>query len=69
MTKKLNKKEKIPMYVVRSVGLVNWLCQRGYTLLKAEDSESNAKYKVFMFEDSEPLRKCVAEYLSTRKKV
>lgn len=63
------RKEKMPMYVVRSVGLVNWLCRRGYTLLKAEDSNDNSKYKVFMFEDSEPLRQCVAEYLSTRKKV
>lgn len=57
------------MYVVRSVGLVNWLCRRGYTLLKAEDSKDNSKYKVFMFEDSEPLRQCVAEYLLMRKKV
>lgn len=63
------RKEKMPMYVVRSVGLINWLCRRGYTLLKAEDSKDNSKYKVFMFEDSEPLRQCVAEYLSTRKKV
>lgn len=57
------------MYVVRSVGLVNWLCQRGYRLLKAEDSKDDPIYKVFMFEDSEPLRRCVASYLSTRKKV
>lgn len=57
------------MYVVRSVALVNWLCQRGYTLLKAEDSKMDSKYKVFMFEDSEQLRQCVADFLSTRKKV
>lgn len=57
------------MYVVRSVALVNWLCQRGYTLLKAEDSKTNPLYKVFMFEDSEPLRQCVEDYLSARKKV
>lgn len=57
------------MYVVRSVALVNWLCQRGYTLLKAEDSKADARFKVFMFEDSEPLRQCVADYLSIRKKV
>ena len=69
VTRKLNKKEKIPMYVVRSVALVNWLCQRGFTLLKAEDSKADPLYKVFMFEDSEPLRQCVADYLSIRKKV
>lgn len=57
------------MYVVRSVDLVNWLCQRGYKLLKAEDSKDDPIYKVFMFEDSEPLRQCVAEWLSYRKKV
>ena len=57
------------MYIVRSIDLVNWLCQRGYRLLKAEDSMGNPKYKVFLFEDSEPLQKCVAEWMSNRKKV
>lgn len=57
------------MYIVRSVALVNWLCQRGYILLKAEDSKDDPKYKVFMFEDSEPLRHCVEEWLLCRKKV
>lgn len=66
---KQNKKERIPMYIVRSVDLVNWLCQRGYRLLKAEDSKDNPQYKVFMFEDYERLRRCVAEWLSKRKMV
>ena len=44
------------MYIVRSIDLVNWLCQRGYRLLKAEDSKDNPVYKVFMFEDSDPLQ-------------
>lgn len=57
------------MYVVRSISLVNWLCQRGYKLLKAEDSKEDSKYKVFMFEDSEEIRSSVATYLSERKKV
>lgn len=65
--KKLN--NTIPMYVVRSIDLVNYLCQRGFKLLKAEDSKENPHYKVFMFEDSEPLRDNVATYLSNRKKV
>lgn len=57
------------MYVVRSIDLVNYLCQRGFKLLKAEDSKDNPQYKVFMFEDSENLRSNVATYLSNRKKV
>lgn len=57
------------MYVVRSIDLVNYLCQRGFKLLKAEDSKENPHYKVFMFQDSEPLRENVATYLSNRKKV
>lgn len=69
ITQEQDRKEKVPMYIVRSVGLVNWLCQKGYILLKAEDSKSNPRYKVFMFEDSEMLRQCVAEWLSYRKKV
>lgn len=66
---KLNNSKTIPMYVVRSISLVNWLCQRGYKLLKAEDSKEDSKYKVFMFEDSEEIRSSVATYLSERKKV
>jgi hypothetical protein len=57
------------MYIVRSISLVNYLCQRGFKLLKAEDSNDNAKYKVFMFEDCPEIRDTVAIYLSNRKKV
>lgn len=68
-TRKQNKKERMPMYIVRSIDLVNWLCQRGYRLLKAEDSKDNPVYKVFMFEDSDPLQRSVAEWMSYRKRV
>jgi hypothetical protein len=57
------------MYIVRSIELVNYLCQRGFKLLKAEDSKDNARYKVFMFEDCPEIRDTVAAYLSNRKKV
>jgi hypothetical protein len=57
------------MYIVRSISLVNYLCQRGFRLLKAEDSNGDAKYKVFMFEDCPEIRDTVAAYLSIRKRV
>lgn len=57
------------MYIVRSIKLVNYLCQRGFTLLKAEDSKEDSRYKVFMYEDSPEIRDAVAAYLSIRKRV
>ena len=42
---------KTPMYIVRSLNMTNWLCNNGFKILKVEDSEKDAKYKVFLFED------------------
>lgn len=55
------------MYIVRSLALTNWLCGKGYKILKADDSEKDAKFKVFLFADSEELRNSVDNYLSNKK--
>lgn len=55
--------EKTEMYIVRSLELANWLCNRGYKMLKVEDSEKNPKFKVFLFEDTKQIRNSVSEYL------
>jgi len=55
------------MYIVRSLALTNWLCNRGYQILKVEDLERNPKYKVFFFEDTKRLRNSVSEYLLKRE--
>lgn len=46
---------KTPMYIVRSLNMTNWLCNNGFKILKVEDSEKDAKYKVFLFEDTPAL--------------
>lgn len=56
-------REKTEMYIVRSLELANWLCNRGYKMLKVEDSEKNPKFKVFLFEDTKQIRNSVSEYL------
>lgn len=54
------------MYIVKSLDLANWLCRRGYRILKVEDNVENPKYKVFLFEDTKEIRNKVTEYLLNR---
>ena len=42
-------KEKVEMYIVRSLAMTNWLCNHGFKILKVEDSEKDPKFKVFFF--------------------
>lgn len=51
------------MYIVRSLELANWLCNRGCKILKVEDSEKNPRFKVFLFKDTKQIRNSVSEYL------
>ncbi len=62
------RKEKIDMYIARSLDLVNWLCQRGFRLLKVEDSEKNPKYKVFLFRETKALHECADEWFLLNNK-
>lgn len=57
---------KTEMYIVKSLELTNWLCNRGYKILKVEDSEKNPKFKVFLFKDTKQLRSSISEYLLQR---
>lgn len=60
--------EKTEMYIVRSLELANWLCNRGYKMLKVEDSEKNPRFKVFLFEDTNYIRNSVSEYLLQKRR-
>lgn len=53
------------MYIVRSLSMTNWLCKHGHEILKVEDSEKDARLKVFLFEDSVELRDTMRQF-STR---
>ena len=63
---KPERKITIPMYIVRSLDLMNWLCSQGYRVLKVEDSESNPRFKVFLYRDTPEIRKSVSLYLSQK---
>lgn len=51
---------------VRSLDLVNYLCNHGYRIKKVIDSDKNSRFKVFLFEDSKNLQSCISTYLLKR---
>lgn len=69
-TKKVRgiKDTDMDMYVVKSLELMNWLCHRGFTVRKVLDNDKYPQYKVFLFEDSEEIRKAVGEYVRGQRK-
>lgn len=50
------------MYIVRSLNMTNWLCNNGFKILKVEDSEKDARYKVFLFEDTPELHHMMMQF-------
>ena len=55
------------MCTVRSLDLVNYLCNRGYRIKKVIDSDKNPRFKVFLFEDSRAIQDSIAAYLSQKE--
>lgn len=51
---------------VRSLDLANYLCNNGHKMKKVIDSEKNPQFKIFLFEDSKAIQKCIATYLSQK---
>ena len=58
----------MPLYTIRSLDLMNWLCHRGYTVVKVLDNDKHSQFKVFLFEDSPEIRQAVSDYLMEQKK-
>lgn len=48
--------------MIRSLFMTNWLCNHGFQILKVEDSEKNARFKVFLFEDTAALHNMMAQF-------
>ena len=55
------------MCTVRSLALANYLCNKGFQMLKVEDSEKNPKFKVFLFEDNKAIQNSITSYLSQKE--
>lgn len=59
---KERERQKIQMYIVRSLSMANWLCRNGHKMLKVEDSEKNPKLKVFFFAETAALHNTMAQF-------
>ena len=49
-------------YVCKTIRLMTYLVKQDIVLKKVVDDRNNPKYKVFLFEDSDKLRKYLEEY-------
>jgi len=49
-------------YVCKTIRLLTYLIKNDLVLKKVVDDKDNAKYKVFLFEDSEKLRQALEKY-------
>ena len=52
------------IYVCKRMRLLSWLTERGFEAIRSQVDIYNPKYRVFLFEDSPELRKCVDDYYS-----
>lgn len=59
---------KKDFYIALSLNLANYLCHKGFDIIKVEDSYSNPAQKVFFFERSEGLEKLADEYINVLRK-
>lgn len=50
------------MYMVRSLPMTNGLCNHSFQILKVEDSEKDARFKVFLFEGTAALHNTMAQF-------
>lgn len=60
----VTKNETTQMYTVRSLDLMNWLCQKGFRVKKVLDADYNPRFKIFLYEDTPLIRQSVSVYLS-----
>lgn len=57
-----------PMRTVRSLDLMNWLCQRGFVVKKVKDSDKNPQFKVFLYDDTKEIRAAIGYYMDEKTK-
>lgn len=54
--------KKESFYVIRGIGMTNYLIRNGCDLIKVEDHKDNSNFKVFLFQDTEKLRELMNKY-------
>lgn len=60
-------KKSLPIYVVKTTRLNEYLIQQGFKMLRPRVDKFNEKFIVFLYEDSKELRDCIARYPSYKK--
>lgn len=48
--------------MIKSLSMMNFLCNNGFQVLKVEDNEDDSRYKVFLFEDTTELRNMMRHF-------
>lgn len=49
-------------YVIRGIGMVNYLVRKGFDLIKVEDDKDKPEFKVFLFKNTFELREAMGGY-------
>lgn len=52
-----------------SAKIAQYLCRKGFRIIKTEVNFKNPRYSVYCFEDSQKIREVFDQYLTTRKEV
>ncbi len=50
------------MYVIKSQSMATFLMTKGFRLIKLQQDRKNPNRNVYLFKDSEELRKAITEY-------
>lgn len=58
----MNWDRKQSFYVIRGIGMVNYLVRKGFDLWKVEDDKNNPRFKVFLFKNTPELKEAMGGY-------
>lgn len=50
------------IFVAKTMRIMTYLSSKGFKLLRTQPDRNNPKFDVFLFKDSEELRKAMLEY-------
>ena len=56
------------LYVAKTLRMMNWICKK-FDCIRVSDDIYNPNRKVFIFEDSEELRRWIAKYPHKEKSI
>lgn len=56
------------MYVIKSQSMATFLMGKGFRLIKLQPDRNNPNRNVYLFKDSEELRKSITEYTKKKNK-